>query len=121
MKITVIALLFLVIALVAIYRTIKNLKDETIGYRSGFIWITIWSGACFFGIFPDSINIAMELVKMNNRMFFVIIVAVFILFAIVFNQVSLIDNMNRNIRKLVREIAILRFKLEEKKQNESEK
>jgi len=117
MKITIIAVMFFIFSCIAICRTIINLKKEKIGYRSGLIWITIWGGICFFSVFPNFLNIAMELVKMNSRMFFVLIMAVFILYAVVFNQASYIDNMNRNIRKLAREIAILNFKIEEKNQD----
>jgi len=121
MKITAITILFSIVSCIAIYRTIKNLKNEKVGYRSGLLWIAIWGGILIFGIFPDYLNIAMKLVKMNNRMIFILIIAVFILYAIVFNQASHIDNMNRNIRKLVREIAILNYQLLEKNKDESDK
>ena len=58
---------------------------------------------------------------MRNRMIFVLIIAVFILFALVFNQATQIDNMNRNIRRLVREIALLNYKLDFKKDREDDK
>jgi len=120
MKITVIGFLFAVVACIAIYRTIFNLKNEIIGYRSGMIWLGIWGGIAFFGIFPGTLNIVMELVRMNSRIFFVLILAVFILYALAFNQASHIDNLNRKLRKLTREIAILNYRLDNEHQGDSE-
>ncbi|MFP4041083.1 MAG: DUF2304 domain-containing protein, partial [Desulfosudaceae bacterium] len=85
----------------------------------GMIWIAIWGSICVFGIFPDVLNVAMGLVQMQNRMFFILIIAVFILFALVFNQATQLDNMDRNIRRLVREVALLNYKLENKDKDEA--
>ena len=119
MKLTIIGILFCLLACWAIFRMVKSLKNETVGYRSGLLWIAIWSGIAFFSIFPDYLNLAMRIGNMNNRMVFILTMAVFILFAVVFNQASYIDSMNRNVRKLVREIAILSHKLDEFKQDEN--
>ena len=118
MKITSIAIVFLIIACFAIYRTVIQIKKEDIGLRSGMIWIAIWGSICVLGIFPDVLNVAMGMVQMRNRMFFILIIAVFILFALVFNQATQLDKMDRNIRRLVREVALLNYKLENKDKDE---
>ena len=59
MKITSIAIIFLIISCVAIYRTVVKIKNEDIGLRAGLAWIGIWGSICFFGVFPDVLNIAM--------------------------------------------------------------
>jgi hypothetical protein len=119
MKITIIGLCAAILACFAIYKTIIDLKKENIGYRAGLMWIAIWGSICLFSIFPDLLNMTMELARFHHRTFFVIIIAVFVLYALIFNQAFQIDGMNRDIRKLVREIAILNYKLEQKEQNES--
>jgi hypothetical protein len=63
---------------------------------------------------------AMRLAQMKNRMFFILVLAVFILFALVFDYASQIDNMHRSLRKLAREIAIINYKLEEKRWDKEE-
>jgi hypothetical protein len=49
----------------------------------------------------------MIITQMESRMFFLLVVAVFILFALLFNLVSRMDTMERNIAKIVREIALI--------------
>ncbi len=114
MKITIIGILFFLAACLAILRTVKKIQDENIGFRSGLIWILLWVGIGFFGMFPNILNAAMQFAQMGNRVLFVLVLAVLILLAIVFNQASNMENMNRNLKKLAREIAILNYKLEKK-------
>lgn len=114
MKITIIGLALFFVGFFAVFRTIKKIQRGDIGYRPGLIWMTIWGGACVVGLFPDFINIAMEISGLKNRTVFAIIIAVFVLYALVFQQEARFERMNRDIRKLVREIAILNYKLEGK-------
>ena len=114
MKITFISILFSLVALVAIFQIFKKIKNENIGFRSGLIWLIIWITICFFSIFPDTLYIAMKLANMGNRVLFVLVLAVFILLAIVFNQSSKMDSMSRTLSKLAREIAILDYKVHQK-------
>jgi len=116
MKITIIGVLVALAGFFAILKIIVDLKKENIGYRSGLLWVAIWGGVCVVGIFPDFLNHAMELTQLRNRTFFAIIIAVFILYALIFNQAFQMDSMSRDLRKLVREIALLKYKLEEKDQ-----
>ena len=116
MKITIIGVLVALAGFFAILKIILDLKKENIGYRSGLIWMTIWGGVCVVGIFPDFLNYAMEITQLHHRTFFAIILAVFVLYALIFNQAFKMDSMSRDIRKLVREIALLNYKLEEQDQ-----
>jgi len=53
----------------------------------------------------------MRLAQMKSRMFFILVAAVFILFALVFNLTSKLDRMERNIAKIIQELAILDHRL----------
>jgi hypothetical protein len=54
----------------------------------------------------------MRLAQMQNRVFFVLIIAVFVLFAVVFDMATNQDKMHRTIAKLVQEIALINQRIE---------
>lgn len=112
MRITALTLFFSAISCVAIGRTLYNVKRDTVGFRSATAWIVLWAGIGFFSLFPSRLNAVMLIAQMENRTLFMLIVAVFILFALLFNLVSRVDKVHRNIGKLTQEIAILNYKLE---------
>ena len=122
MKITTLTVLFLLLSCLAIWRIVLNLKRESIGIRSALIWIVLWLSIGVFAIFPDLLNSAMRLAQMESRIFFILVMAVFILFALVFDLVSRMDTMQRNMSKLVQEIALINSKIEEpSKEHKEEK
>ena len=112
MKVTTITLLFFTVSCVAITRIVLDIKREAIGFRSSLVWIALWVGIGIFSLFPSALNYAMRLAQMQNRMFFILVVAVFILFALVFNLTSRLDKMERNIAELVQQLAMVNYKLE---------
>ena len=114
MKITVISITFFIISALSIWQIFLRIKKNQIGVRSALIWIGLWAGIGFFSLFPELLDTAVRLVQMKTRMLFILLVAVFILFALVFNYASRMDNMQRNITQLTREIATLNFKIEKK-------
>ena len=120
MKITILGILILVLSIVLILRSLLNIKRETMGFRSGVIWILMWSGIGFFSIFPEFLNRTMVMVQMKNRVLFILIIAVCVLFTIVFNLASKMDNIQQNLTKLAREIAIANYKLESGDNNKDE-
>ncbi len=113
MKITTITIIFALVAVAEIVRTVIRVKREAIGIRSALVWLLMWAGIGFFSLFPGLLNAAMHLAQMENRMFFIMVVSLFILFAIIFNLNSRLDKIQRNVSKLVQEIAILNYKVED--------
>lgn len=114
MKITTTTIIFLGVSCFQIGWTLLQLKKEIIGIRSGLVWIIIWVAIGFGSIFPSTVDIFMKFAMMENRMFFILILSVFVLFAIVFNTVSKVERNERNTAKIVQEIALIRYQLEEK-------
>jgi len=112
MKTTSVTLIFAVLAMFFIWHTINNLKHDRIGIRSGIVWIIMWFGIGFFGLFPELLDKVMMLAQMENRMFFILIIAVFILFTVVFNLTSRMDKMERNIARVIQEIAVTNHKID---------
>ena len=116
MKITTITIFFALVACLSVWRILINIKGERIGIRSGIVWMGLWLCIGFFSLFPDLLDKLMVVAQMESRMFFLLVVAVFILFALVFNLVSRIDTMQRDMSKIVREIAILNSHIEKRSQ-----
>lgn len=113
MKITTLTVLFLLLSCLAVWRIARNIKRESMGIRSALIWIVLWMSIGVFAVFPDLLNSAMRLAQMESRIFFILVLAVFILFALVFNLVSRMDTMQRNLSKVVQEIALINSEIEE--------
>ena len=121
MKLTTITIFFSFLSLLAILYTLNSLKKETMGIRSAIVWLLLWAGIGFFILFPSLLNSAMRLAQMESRMFFILIVSVFILFALLFNMNSKFDKAQRSLSKLAQEMAILNYKIESKDEGEDEK
>jgi len=121
MKITVLSVLFLVVSCLAMWRIVLNFRREAIGFRSALIWVTLWLGIGVFSIIPGLLNSAMRIAQMESRITFILVIAVFVLFALVFNLASRVDTMHRDLSKLVQEIASLSATFEEMVQNTEEK
>ncbi len=112
MKITSVTIVFSLISMLAILYNIHRFRREEIGFRSTLVWFLMWFCIGFFSLFPNLLNPLMSLAQMQNRMFFILIMSVFVLFAFIFNIISRIDKIERDIGKLVQEISILNFKLD---------
>ena len=110
MKITPFSLIFAMAACVAIGLTLYKVKRDELGFRSALVWIFLWACIVLLSFFPGLLNSLTRLAQVPNRVIFILIVAVFILFALIFNLSSRLDKSQRNIAKLVQEIAILKYK-----------
>lgn len=97
---------------------LSKIKNETIGFRSALIWILLWLGIGFFSLFPGLLNWFTQLAQMEVRIFFILVIAVFILFALVFSLHTKIDRMQRNLEKLAQEIALINYKITKKEKHE---
>ncbi len=116
MKITTLTIFFTLIACISIWRIFVNIKGERIGMRSGIVWIGLWLCIGFFALFPNFLDKVMLISQMESRMFFLLVVSVFILFALVFNLVSRMDTIQRDISQVVREIALINNRIDESSQ-----
>ncbi|MGQ9655310.1 MAG: DUF2304 domain-containing protein [Thermodesulfobacteriota bacterium] len=121
MKITTASIVFSLVAFVQVLRIVYQVRQDRLGIRSGLIWVLMWGGGGIGSLFPSTMDVLMRFAMMENRMFFILIIAVFVLFALVFDLVSRIEKSERNIAKLVQEIALLRFRLDEAKKEGEER
>jgi hypothetical protein len=112
MKITAFTVLICVFATISLVRLLRNVARDGLGVRSAGIWALIWFSLAVFSIFPDLLNQLIEAAGMENRLFFLLTIAVLVLSALLFNLTSRVDRMNRDIGLAVRELAILNYKLQ---------
>ena len=120
MKLTPITLLFVLFCLLFIVLTVSRFRRDTIGIRAALLWVTLWFFIGLFSLFPSILDWIVRFAQMEVRIFFVLVVAVFMLFALVFNISSRLDKTERNIGKLVQELALLNQSLANKDKQTSE-
>lgn len=121
MKLTSVTLFFAVFALGMIFNIVLRVKQERTGIRSALIWFFLWVFIGFFSLFPELLNWATRFAQMESRIIFVLLLAVFVLFAFMFSVTTRLDRMQRNIEKLVQEIALTNFKVETDHREEKNK
>jgi len=117
MKTTLLSIIFSLVSLSAIVLVLYRIKNERIGIKSAVVWIIMWIGIGFFSLFPQLLNSAIRLVNMESRMFFILTISVFVLFSIVFNLSYRLDNLQRDISKIIQELAITNYQIEKQAQN----
>lgn len=119
MKITPITVLFFVVGCLAILRIIRNFKREEIRIRSTILWISIWLVIGIGSIFPSGMDYFMRLAQMENREFFIVLTAVFVLFALIFELNSKYEKVLKDNAKIIQEITILNYLLNRSQQENS--
>lgn len=115
MKLTTVGIFFLIVACIFIWRILSGIKKDTVGIRSAITWIIIWFGIGFFSIFPEILELVMKIAQMKNRILFILLFGVFVLFAFIFHIDSRLDKIRQEIAKLTRASAILDFEVQEMK------
>lgn len=120
MKLTSITLLFAVFSLGMMYLIALRVKQERTGIRSAVVWFSLWFSIGFFSLFPELLNWAARFAQMESRIIFVLLFAVFVLFAFMFSVTTRLDRQQRQIEKLVQEIALANFALEQQDPNQNQ-
>jgi hypothetical protein len=112
MKITTITVIFFLTSMFAIWLSIRKFRKETMSIRSAVVWISMWTAIGVCSIFPSILDFFMSLGQMGNRMFFILLMAVFFLLLLIFDLSSKLEKVQRDSTLLVQELTILRYKLD---------
>jgi len=115
MKLTAFTIIICIFAIVGLVRLLQRVAQDGMALRSASIWIITWSSLAVFSIFPDLLNELVAAAGMEDRLFFVLIIGVMGLTAIVFNLASRMDRMNRDIGLVIRELAIANYRVDKLK------
>ena len=113
MKITVFTVIICVFAGFSLVRLVSRVAADRMALRSALVWMVTWTSLAVFSIFPDLLNELVATAGMENRLFFVLTVAVLALFALLFNLTSRIDRMHRDIGLAIRELAVATYRIDQ--------
>ncbi len=115
--------IILFITVLAIFRIWYLFKKEKTTIKNAIFWTVLWIIIGIGILVPKSLDLAMKIVMMENRLFFISVMGIFVLLIIVNNLSISQKKTERTVTKLVQEIAILNYKLSQnsinpKKQND---
>jgi small membrane protein len=115
MEFNIVQILIIVFALFAWSRGILRLRDKDISVGEFAFWSIIWAVVIFAAVFPHIIALISSKVGIGRGVDLAIYVSIILLFYLVFRLYVKTDNQDREITKLVREIAIRDAKKKKKK------
>lgn len=100
------SLIFPIIAIIAIvWFIVRYLKGKN-AFSTVILWSIFWIIVSVFSIFPDASNRFARLFGITRGLDFVIILVFVILFYTVLKLYFIVDNMQNNMNKLVKEVAL---------------
>ena len=104
-----------IIGLLAIFRIWYLFKNEKTTIKNAIFWTLLWIIVGIGILVPNSIDLAMKIFGMENRLFFISIFGIFILLIGGYNLSISQKKTERTVAKLVQEITILNYKLDREK------
>ena len=122
---TVFIIIFLV-GILAILQIWYLFKNERTTIKNAIFWTVLWILVGIGILVPNSIDFAMKIFRMENRLFFISVFGILILLGIVYSLSISQKKTERTVAKLVQEMAILNYKFDKnidskEKNNEKEK
>lgn len=109
------------LAAVVISVTIRLFMRDRLTVRIFLMWIFLWIIMGFFALFPGALDYLMGMVTMGNRLVFLFVSAIVIVYVVLFYISSHTTEMNRKVSKLAQEIAILNSKFEKSRRDINKK
>lgn len=86
--------------------TFREYRRKRIGATSFLVWMVIWLGLMFTGIYPGIYLSATSALGMATPIQFVTTFSIIVLFAIVYHLYKVVGEINRRITKIVQRIAL---------------
>jgi hypothetical protein len=103
---SIIQVLILLFALFAISRTIRQFKQGALSIAWLIVWIVFWIVVGIVVLSPQTTDAIAKLVGVGRGADFVIYISLVALFYLVFRMFVKIEDVEREITKLVRKLAI---------------
>lgn len=110
MPIIIFQSLIILFAFATIVNTIKMKQKGTLGIRGAIFWILFWIGVALVVIWPQSVQMIAHSFGIGRGSDFVLYISVITLFFLVFRLHIKIENMNRDVTKVVRAKSLERNK-----------
>ena len=115
----IIQIFALIFATFAMFKVVWKLRDNEINRESAVFWIFIWVLVILIVVFPGTMGYLATLTGVERGVDVIIYVAIIILFYLVYRIYIKMENIEREITLIVREIAVL--KRENNKKNKKNK
>ncbi|HIP16382.1 MAG TPA: DUF2304 family protein [Methanothermococcus okinawensis] len=111
-----IQILALVFAIFAMFKIILKAKNSEINIEPAIFWIFVWMLVVLIAVFPQTMSYLATFTGVKRGVDSIIYLAIMILFYLQYRLYIKMENIEREITLIVREIAIL-----EKEKKEKEK
>ena len=105
---------FIVAALAAIIYIIYSIRKNKLSVANSLIWILYCIVLLFLSIFPYSIDKIVPYLGISYAPVFLLLVALLILFMMVFQQSKKIEELQKKVVDLSQELSIVKEKVNEK-------
>ena len=102
------------IGIIAIIVAVLRLRNGKMLLGTAVLWILIWLIVIWVSIFPNSTNMFASLTGIGRGLDVVLILGLIGGYYLIFKMYTMIENMDKEITLLVREIALQRGDLKEK-------
>lgn len=102
------------IGIIAIIIGILRLKNGKMSIGMASLWTIIWVIIIWISIFPESTNLLADLTGIGRGLDAVLIFGLILSYYLIFKMYGMIENMDKEITLLVREIALQKGDLKEK-------
>lgn len=101
-------ILFILFALFNAYNVIKRKKDGQMSSRGAGFWVLFWILAIIAVLLPDSTTVLANKLGIGRGADFVLYISIALLFFLIFKLHIKIEEINRNITKVVRKESLER-------------
>jgi hypothetical protein len=101
------------IALFLLYYTYLNYRKHVLALRELLPWAILWIGLILVTIFPSIVNVFLEGFGINRALDLFMIVAIFILLAVIFHNYITVHRLENRIEKFIRSEALKQVDNEE--------
>jgi len=104
-------------ALFALSRVILQIKNRNMTIDEGIFWIFIWILVVVVLIFPQTLGYLANVLGVGRGVDAIIYLSIVVLFYLIYRMYARMEHLEREITKVVREVAI-RDRYEPKNKNE---
>ncbi|MGV8141883.1 MAG: DUF2304 domain-containing protein [Candidatus Woesearchaeota archaeon] len=104
--ITIIQIAILIFAVFAWSRAVLRMRDKHISLGEFSLWSMIWAAVIFVALFPSAITFVSWAMGIERGVDLAIYASIILLFYLMFRLYVRIDNQNKEITTLVRELSL---------------
>ena len=108
--VSLIQIIVVVFAVFAISRAIIRFKDKKISPLSMVFWSVLWIAAIIVILLPGTSFFFANLLGIQRGADFVVYISIIVIFYLLFRLYVKIDTVEKNVTKLVREVAVKKGK-----------